>query len=122
MRYTPKSNMRIFSKLLLVLAVILLPQISMACKCLGPGHYDVIFEGIVTSVREDKTKMNTDRYAEVRFEVVRTIKGKNKKEIVVYTGNSLMCGAVHEVGKKYVIYVIDKSYLETKYRYGKEFQ
>ncbi|MFZ6799233.1 hypothetical protein [Undibacterium sp. Di24W] len=114
--------MRILSKLLVVLAAMFLPQISIACSCLGPGHYDVIFEGIVTSIREDKTKMNTDRYAEVRFEVVRTIKGKNKKEIVVYTGNSLMCGAVYEVGKKYVIYAIDKSYLETKFCYGKELQ
>ena len=111
--------MRISFKMLVVLAATFTPQVSIACKCFGPGHYDTVFEGRVTSVREDSTQINTDRYSEVRFEIVRTIKGKNEKETVVYTGNSLTCGAVYKVGEKYIVYAINKGYLETKYCYGK---
>ena len=111
---------RFLSLLIVGSIVVLLPALAAACKCSGPGRYDLIFEGRVASITEDAANIQTDRYLAVRFQVERVVAGTRQNETTVYTGRVLMCGTTYKVGEKYVVYALDKGYLETKYCYGRE--
>jgi hypothetical protein len=97
-----------------------LSQQANACKCIGPGEYDVVFEGKVLKIETEPKKINTEHYYKVHFKVEKTIKGKIEAEATIYTGSSLLCGAHYILGEKYTVYALYKDHLQTRYCYGRE--
>lgn len=110
------------NKHILILMVLLIPlsQQVYACKCTGPGEYDVVFEGKVLKIKTEPKEMNTEHYHKVHFKVEKTIKGKIEAETTIYTGASLLCGVHYKLGEKYTVYALNKERLQTRYCYGKE--
>jgi hypothetical protein len=99
-------------------------SLCLACKCVGVGDYDVIFEGKVVSKVSDKKNIATNfsnRYTKVTFKVLKNIKGADKFTQIVYTASVLRCGAHYELGKEYKVYATKSDVVETLYCYGREF-
>lgn len=97
------------------------PLQAMACKCSGPGEYDVVFEGRVVSISKDIEQASNYGYAKVVFEVLTAIKGVATDKISIQTASSLLCGRMFALNKTYTIYALNEPVLHTRYCYGREF-
>ncbi|WP_102029070.1 hypothetical protein [Salirhabdus sp. Marseille-P4669] len=101
---------------------------SYACSCVPPGapveemkESSAVFLGKVTEIaNKDRGSLTFPPDIEqvaVQFEVEKSWKGLNQKEVVVYTAsNSASCGFEFEVGREYLVYASEgEGNLQTSY-------
>lgn len=106
--------------LIIVIFLVFLSQQALACKCAGPGSYDVIFEGTVLKIEERLENRGTNHYAKVFFKVEKAIKGVAVPIITIYTGTVATCGEYYKVGDRRTVYALKDKYLYTRYCFGRE--
>lgn len=83
-----------------------------ACTCLPPmgpaeemRRSDAVFLGKVMSIKRNGSDNDPFRSVEVRFDVVRSWKGEERSEQIVFTSsNSAACGYPFAEGKTYLVY------------------
>ena len=109
---------KVFALIVMATIPFVVIESAYACKCAGPGIYDAVFEGSVTSVEPLNETGEWHRAKLVKFSVSRWTKGAERKEVAVRTKSVALCGANFEVGHRYRVFAIGHESLETKYCFG----
>jgi len=106
-------------KKIILFFLILLPNISVACKCAAPSEFDAVFTGIVTGIKSNAD----DGFSQmVSFSSIQLIRGSPLTSNKIYNPNVLLCGYTFKIDSTYKVFIMNTPKPHTKYCYGNKLQ